>query len=78
MKFLNINNKLFYKELNYILKKRSHNSSNKVDKELLMTCGCGTSFQPSNINISKPTLCSLKLKNEICRCDDVNIYGGKS
>ena len=34
MKFLNINNKLFYKELDYILKKRSHNSSTKVDKEV--------------------------------------------
>ena len=34
MKFLNINNKLFYKELDSILKKRSHNSSTKVDKEV--------------------------------------------
>ena len=34
MKFLNINNKSFYKELDFILKKRSHNSSTKVDKEL--------------------------------------------
>ncbi len=34
MKFLNTNNKLFYKELDFILKKRSHNSSAKVDKEV--------------------------------------------
>ena len=34
MKFLNINNKLFYKELDLLLKKRSHNSSAKVDKEV--------------------------------------------
>ena len=34
MKFLNTNNKLFYKELDFILKKRSHNSTTKVDKEV--------------------------------------------
>ena len=34
MKFLNTNNKLFYKELDFILKKRSHNSSTKVDKKV--------------------------------------------
>ena len=34
MKFLNINNKSFYKELDFILKKRSHNSSTKIDNEV--------------------------------------------
>jgi len=34
MKFLNINNKLFYKELDFILKKRSHNSSTIIDNEV--------------------------------------------
>ncbi len=34
MKFLNTNNKLFYKELDFILKKRSYNSTTKVDKEV--------------------------------------------
>ena len=34
MKFLNINNKLFYKELDSILKKRSHNNSTKLDNEV--------------------------------------------
>ena len=34
MKFLNINNKSFYKELDFILKKRSHNNSTKLDNEV--------------------------------------------
>ena len=34
MKFLNINNKSFHKELDYILKKRSHNNSTKVNNEV--------------------------------------------
>ena len=34
MKFLNTSNKLFFKELDCVLKKRSHNSSAKVDKEV--------------------------------------------
>ena len=34
MEFLNIKNKLFFKELDFILKKKSHNSATKVDNEV--------------------------------------------